>query len=124
MALRCGLLACGNAASLSPRHAPEAQEPAHWSSHRSDDVTADTASEVSVIATRIDREELLRPSGCLLGVMQRRQIPLFDERGIVRAQAGSKRHRQQRVAISRVAAQPGLRQVFRTAKLLVETCAF
>src|SRR5438309_6132273 len=68
MALRCGLLEFGNAASLISRHAPEAQEPAHWSSHRSDDVTADAACQVSIIATRIDREQLLRPGGCLLEI--------------------------------------------------------
>src|SRR5258708_39397048 len=56
MALRCGLLEFGNPASFVTRHAPEAQEPAHWSSHRSDDVTADAACEVNVIATRIDCE--------------------------------------------------------------------
>jgi len=76
MALCSRLLEFGNAVGLIPRNTAEAQEPAHRSSHRSDDVTADAARQVSVVATRIDGEQLLRPGGCLLGVMKRRQISL------------------------------------------------
>src|SRR5208282_2862030 len=104
LALCCGCLQFGDAAGLIARNAPEAQEPAHGSGHRSNDVTAYAASQMSVVAARIGGEQLLGPARRLLGVMQRRQIAFFDERGEVRAQAGSKRHRQQRVAVASVAA--------------------
>ena len=55
--------------------------------------------------------------------MQRRQIAFFDERGKVGAQPVGKRHRQQRIAVPSVAAQPGLSQILSTAELLLETCA-
>src|ERR1039458_3101115 len=123
MALGCGRLEFGDAASLIPRNAPEAQHPTHRSGHRSYDVTADAASQVSVVATGIGREQLAGPGRCLLGVTKRGQIALFDERGKVGAQAIGKRHRQQRVAVPSVAAQLGPCQVFSAAELLLETCA-
>src|SRR5260370_7666220 len=41
MAFRCSLLEFGNAASLIPRNAPQAQEPAHRTAHRSPYSTPD-----------------------------------------------------------------------------------
>ena len=94
-----GLISC---------NAPEAQDPAYRSGHRSNNVTADAAGQVSVIAIRIGREQLLRPGRRLFGVVQRRQIALFDKRSEVGAQAVGQRHCQKRVAVSWIAASVAL----------------
>lgn len=113
----------GNPASLVTRDASHAQQPAHRREHGSDNVAADAARQVRVVASKINREELPSPVARVFCVMKRCQISFLDERGVVRPQAGGKRPCQQSVTILGIFAKPRFRQILCATELLLETCA-
>src|SRR6266498_3606523 len=73
----------GNATLLVCRQASQSEDPANGCGHASDDVLAKPGREQSVVTVVTDRQQVLRRCGRLLGVVQRAQILLVNESGIV-----------------------------------------
>src|SRR5208283_5471800 len=102
MALRGGELQLRDPAFLISWDTSYTQDPADWGSHRPDDVSADSAGQVRVIAGRVRSEKLRGPRGRFLGVVERCEIPFLDECCKVGMQSCSQCHSKQGVAIVRI----------------------
>src|SRR5262249_37637989 len=101
--------------------AAQAEDPANGSRLAANNVFAQPGGNVGIVIIRRAGEKALSVTVGRLGVGERAELLLGDQRGIVSAQPVQERQREKSAGIVLVALQASLGQLFRTAESLIES---